>query len=183
MGDLTSYRSKYEGRVRSAYRDQGGKDYVFGKLYYAYLLQLVRGYQYIIAPRTITSPLQVSLQGGLGLSVGILKPYYLEIAVPVSSTQAVIEVDTYDPLRHSYTDIVGEADFYLGFDRIQMIPGFVVQAGVMMDVGKDPSLIRGLAVGMRIQGFARPLQTLYQRAGRSLWAAGYMAFYIGNAWK
>ncbi|MCS7153411.1 MAG: hypothetical protein N2253_02090 [Bacteroidia bacterium] len=183
MGDLTSYRSKYEGRIRSAYRDQGGKDYVFGKLYYAYLLEVLWGYEYIIAPRTLNSSLQVSLQAGVGPAVTFLKPYYIEIAVPISANQAVIQVDTYNPTRHSYYDIVGEADFYLGFDKLQGVPGVAGQVGAMIDVGKEASLIRSLALGVRVQGFARPIQTLYQRPGRNLWAAGYLAFYIGNAWK
>lgn len=183
MGDLTSYRTKYEGRIRSAYRDQGGKDYVFGKLYYAYLFALVWGYQHIVVPRTLTSPLQVSLQAGIGPTFALLKPYYLEIAVPISANQAIIQVDTYDPNRYSYNDIVGEADFYLGFDRLRAVPGLVGQVGAMVDVGKEASLIRSLALGVRVQGFSRPIQTLYQKPGRSWWAAGYMAFYIGNAWK
>ncbi|MCX8112154.1 MAG: hypothetical protein N3E49_02995 [Bacteroidia bacterium] len=183
MGDLTSYRSKYEGRIRSAYRDQGGKDYVFGKLYYAYLLELVWGYQRILVPRTLVSPFQVSLQVGIGPGVTLLKPYYLEIAVPISANQAIIQVDIYDPNRHSYNDIVGEADFYLGFDKMQAVPGLVGQAGVMVDVGKESSLIRSLALGVRVQNFTRPVKTLYQRPGRSIWASGYLAFYIGNAWK
>ncbi|MCS6896130.1 MAG: hypothetical protein NZZ60_08320 [Bacteroidia bacterium] len=183
IGDLTSYRSKYEGRTRSAYKDQGGKDYVFGKLYYAYLFQLIWGYQYIVAPRTIMSPLQVSLQAGIGPSFALLKPYYLEIAVPISSTQAIIQVDTYDPLRHTYNDIVGEADFYLGFDKLRITPGLVGQLGSMIDVGKEAGLIRSFAIGVRAQAFTLPVKTMHQYPSRSMWVSGYLAFYIGNAWK
>ncbi|MCX7607302.1 MAG: hypothetical protein N2170_08595 [Bacteroidia bacterium] len=183
MGDLTSYRTKYEARTRSAYRDQGGKDYVFGKVYYAYLAELLWGYQYIVAQRMSHTPLQMSIQAGIGPAFAFLKPYYIEVAVPISANQAIIQIDTYDPNRHSYTDIVGEADFYLGFDRIQAVPGAVFQTGVLVDVGKDPSVIRSLAIGGRLQAFVRPIQTLYQRPGRSVWVSGYLAFYIGNAWK
>ncbi|MCS7188359.1 MAG: hypothetical protein RMJ66_01395 [Bacteroidia bacterium] len=183
IGALTSYRTKYEARTRSAYRDQGGKDYVFGKLYYAYLSDFILGYQYIIAPRTVTTPLQVSLQGGIGPTFVLLKPYYIEVAVPISSTQAVIQVDTYDPNRHSYYDIVGEADFYLGFDKIRGVPGLTVQGGILVDVGREPSIIRGFTLGGRFQSFVRPIQTLYGRPGRTYWVSGYIAFYIGNAWR
>lgn len=183
MGDLTSYRSKHESRTRSVYRDQGGKDFVFGKLYYAYLLEVLWGYQYVVAQRTFSTPLQVSLQGGIGPAFALLKPYYIEIAVPISTTQAIIKVDTYDPNRYSFFDIVGEADFYLGFDRLQAVPGAAAQAGVLVDLGREPALIRSLALGGRIQAFTRPIQTLYQRPGRSWWLSGYLAFYIGNAWK
>lgn len=183
MGDLTSYRSKYESRTRSVYRDQGGKDFVFGKIAYAYLVEVMWGYQYILAQRTPSTPLQVSLQAGIGPALMLLKPYYIEIAVPISTTQAIIQVDTYDPNRHSFYDIVGEADFYLGFDRLQGVPGAAAQVGVLVDLGREPALIRSLALGGRVQAFTRPIQTLYQRSGRSWWLSGYLAFYIGNAWK
>ncbi len=183
MGDLTSYRTKYEARTRSAYRDQGGRNFVFGKLYYAYPFQLVWGYQYMLAPRTTTTPLQVSLQLGGGPTFLLLKPYYLEIAVPISATQAIIQVDTYDPAKYSYYDIVGEADFYLGFDKLRAVPGLVGQIGVMLDVGRSPTLIRSLALGVRVQGYAQPIHTFYPKPPRSWWTSGYLAFYIGNAWK
>lgn len=183
MGDITSYRTKYEGRIRSAYRDQGGKDYVFGKIYYAYLLEVLFGYQRTLVSRTVFSPFQVNLQGGIGPAFALLKPYYIEVARPISSTQAIIQVDTYDPTRHSYYDIIGEADFYLGFDKLRTVPGLAGQVGIAVDIGKDASLIRMLALGVRVQGFVHPVQTLYQRSGKSLWTAGYMAFYIGNGWK
>lgn len=183
VGDITSYRTKYEARVRSAYRDQGGKNFVFGKLYYAYLWEILWGYQYLFAQRAVTTPLQMSLQVGIGPAFTLLKPYYIEVAQPISATQAIIQVDTYDPNRYSYYDIVGEADFYLGFDKLRLVPGAVAQVGLMADVGRTPALIRSLALGVRVQGFAQPIQTLYQRPGRSWWVAGYMAFYIGNAWK
>lgn len=183
VGDLTSYRTKYEARTRSVYRDQGGKDFVFGKLFYAYQFQLLWGYMYVLFPRTVTTPLQISLQAGGGPSFMLLKPYYLEVAVPISTTQAIIQVDTYDPNRYSYYDIVGEADFYLGFDKLRAVPGLVGQVGALVDVGKENTLVRSLALGVRLQGYSQPIQTLYQRPGRSWWLSGYMAFYIGNAWK
>ncbi|MEN2992034.1 MAG: hypothetical protein ABDH91_00570 [Bacteroidia bacterium] len=183
MGDFSSYRTKYETRTRSAYRDQGGKDYVFGKLYYAYLLELVYGWQYIVAHRTPTTPLQVSLQLGIGPALALLKPYFIEIAIPISSTQAIIQIDTYKPGQHTYYDIVGEADFYLGFDKVRGVPGGLVQVGALVDMGHSPALVRSLALGLRAQGFFQPIQTLHDKPKRSFWLSGYLAFYIGNAWK
>ncbi|MCS6789794.1 MAG: hypothetical protein NZ580_02270 [Bacteroidia bacterium] len=183
LGELTSYRLRSEARTRSAYRDQGGKDYVFGKLYYAYLLEIIWGYQYILMPRTAITHAQLSLFGGIGPAFTLLKPYYIEIAIPISANQAVIQVDTYDPTRHSYYDIVGEADFYLGFDQLRAVPGAVIQAGILLDIGKNPSLIRALALGGRWQFFSSPIKTLHQYPGRRDWLSGFMAFYIGNGWK
>jgi len=48
--------------------------------------------------------------------------------VPISATQAFIKVDTYDPQRYTYLDIVGEAEFYLGFDKLRATPGVVGQS-------------------------------------------------------
>lgn len=183
IGDLTSYRLRSETRTRSAYRDQGGKDYVFGKLYYAYLLEFTWGYHYIAMPRTAITSTQLSLFGGIGPAFTLLKPYYIEIAVPISSSYAVIQVETYNPTQHFYHNIVGEADFYLGFDRVRAVPGAVIQAGVSLDVGKNPSLLRMLILGGRWQFFSAPIQTLHQHPGRRDWFSGFVAFYVGNGWK
>ncbi len=180
--DLASYRLREETRIRSAYRDQGGKNYIYGKVNYVYLLEGVYGYQRLIAYRSTVSALQVSLQLGAGPALALLKPYYIEIAVPVSPTSAVIKVDRYDPSLYTYTDIVGEADFYLGFDAIRVIPGAVVQAATELEFGRKATLFRALVIGARLQGFTGGVQSLAMRPPRRYWLSGFMSFYIGNAW-
>ena len=61
-------------------------------------------------------------------SPNLLLHHYIEIAVPISATQAFIKVDTYGPQRYTYLDIVGEADLYLGFDKLRATPGVVGQS-------------------------------------------------------
>jgi hypothetical protein len=95
------------------------------KVNYVYLLEGVYAYQRVVWYRSAVSAAQVSLSVGAGPALGLTKPYYIEIAVPISATQAFIKVDTYDPQRYPYLDIVGEADFYLGFDKLRATPGMV----------------------------------------------------------
>jgi hypothetical protein len=93
-----------------------------------YLLKGVYAYQRVVWCRSAVSAAQVRLSVGAGPALGLTKPYYIEIAVPISATQAFIKVDTYDPQRYTYLDIVGEADFYLGFDKLRAVPGVVGQS-------------------------------------------------------
>jgi hypothetical protein len=181
--DLSSYRLREEVRIRSAYRDQGGKDYIFGKLSYAYLLEGVYAYQRVLLHRSAVSAAQASVSFGMGPAFALLKPYYIEIAVPISPAQAVIKVDTYDPQRYSYIDIIGEADFYIGFDKLRVTPGIVGQVALEVNLGRDPALLRALVVGGRVQAFSQGVQTLSTKPPRQVWLSGFMAFYIGNAWK
>jgi hypothetical protein len=181
--DLTSYRLREEVRIRSAYQDQGGRDYVFGKVNYVYLLEGVFSYQRVLLFRSAVSAGQVSLLMGAGPALGLTKPYYIEIAVPISATQAIIKVDTYDPQRYSYLDIVGEADFYLGFDKLRATPGVVGQGAVEVNFGRNAALFRGLLIGVRLQAFSAGIQSLYEKPPRQVWVSGVLAFYVGNAWK
>lgn len=181
--DLTSYRLREESRSRSAYRDQGGRDFVFGKLYYVYLLEGVYAYQRVLMYRSAVSAAQVSVSIGTGPAFALLKPYYIEIAVPVSATQAIIKVDTYDPQLYAYSDIVGEADFYLGFDKLRAVPGVVGQAALEVNFGQNPALFRAILLGARFQAFSSGIQSLSGKDPRQMWVSGILALYIGNAWK
>jgi hypothetical protein len=183
QADLTSYRLREEVRTRSAFRDQGGRDYVFSKVNYVYLLEGVYAYQRVVWYRSAVSAAQVSLSVGAGPALGLTKPYYIEIAVPISATQAFIKVDTYDPQQYTYLDIVGEADFYLGFDKLRATPGVVGQAAIEVNFGRNPALFRALVVGARLQAFAQGLQSLATKPPRQMWLSGILAFYIGNGWK
>lgn len=181
--DLTSFRYRGEARIPSAYRDQGGKNYFLGRTAYVYWLQVGHGREWLLIPRSYQSRLQMSVGIGGGATIAVLKPYYIEVAVPVSPTQAYIQVDLYDPAKHSYSDIVGEGDFWMGLDKLRFIPGLHAEVFSNWDFAGRAEVIRSLVLSLRAQGFALPVEMSYVYRAYQFRLNFVVAFYIGNAWK
>jgi hypothetical protein len=177
-----SYKHPKESKIESAYADQGGKDYVYDKLNYGYL----------IAPTFSISRKIIRLGSanriGLNMSLGggplfcLLKPYYLEIAVPFSGNQALVEVHKYDPSQYNYTNIYGSADYFLGMNELSMVPGARIKLGSMVDFSSGSSYIRAFEMGIFADIFSKPLPLLGNNPNRNFFFGGSVELLIGNMW-
>jgi hypothetical protein len=181
---LASIKNRKEARIQSLYRDQGGKNYIYGKTNYFYTLTVSKGIHYILFGRKRIGNAQVTtgLQGGL--TIGILKPYYVEIAIPIGNNQATVETVPYNPAQHSYQDVVGEADYFLGFDKLSIIPGIRLQWLTGFDISVQPVFIRAVELGIQLDAFTQkvPLMGLHSLANQQFFVGGTVGFLIGNSW-
>ncbi len=181
---ITSIKNRKETRIQSLYRDQGGKNYIYGKTNYFYTLTLSKGLHYILFGRKRIGHAQVTTGLQAGLTIGILKPYYVEIAIPVGNNQATVETVPYNPARHSYQDVVGEADYFLGFDKLSFIPGIRLQWLTGFDISVQPVFIRAVELGIQLDAFTQKvdLMGIYSVPNQQFFFGSTVGFLIGNCW-
>jgi hypothetical protein len=179
---IGSYKNPKELKVESAYADQGGKDYVYDKLNYCYVLAPTFGLSRYIIPRNGYN--RVGLRGSLsaGPLLALLKPYFLEVAIPFNGNQAYVEIDKYDYTKYNYSNIYGVADYFLGMDEISMVPGARVKAATMLDLSSGSAYIRGVELGLFADIFAKKLPQFGFTANRQTFIGGSVEILIGNTW-
>lgn len=179
---FASHRTRSERKIESAYKDQGGKDYTFDKKNYAYTLAPVFGITRQIIPKSEFNriSLRASLAGGPTLM--ILKPYYIEVAIPFSPTQATVEVDRYDGSKYNFTNIVGQADYFLGLNELSVVPGIRAQGGIMVDFSNSEDYIRGIGIGINAEYFFQEPEILDLNSNQRLFLGVSMSLLIGNSW-
>lgn len=171
-----------ESRTKSLYNDQGGRDFIYDKRNYAYYLAGTYGLQTELLKLNHYNKLSLRAGLGLGPVFGILKPYYLEVAVPVSTTQAVVEIDQYDYRKYNFIDIVGRADYFVGLNRTQFVPGLRIKGHALLSLAGSTLYIRGVDMGFTADLYSRALDILHRQSDRSAFFSLYLGFLIGNAW-
>lgn len=179
---LASYKDPRESKIESAYADQGGKRYIFDKKNYAYIFAPTLGYSKNWIKNSRESRIGVSTTFSAGPALMFLKPYYLEVAIPISGNQAFVEIDKYDASLYNYTNIVGEADYFLGLNEMSIQPGVRSKISTMIDFAASPNLIRGIELSVFADYFTSPLELFDLNDNRSLWLGGSVEFLIGNTW-
>ena len=179
---MTSYKHPQEAKVNSAYASTGGKDYVYDKLNYCYVLAPSVGLSRNLINRDIFN--RVGIRGGFsaGPLLALLKPYYLQVAVPVSGSQAVLETDKYDPTKYNYSNIYGVADYFLGMNEFKMMPGARVKATTMVDLASSTAFIRGIELAFFADFYAKKLPLLGYSANKQVFLGGSVEILIGNTW-
>ncbi len=179
---FSSYKNPKELKVASAYADQGGKNFIFDKLNYGYVLAPTFGISRKIIPRKDHNRIGVSVGLSGGPIFALLKPYYLQIAVPFGGNQAVVEVEPYSPFAHNYTNIYGVADYFLGMDQIKVMPGARLKLASMVDFSAGSAYIRGVELGMYADYFSKKLPLLGFTPNRQFFLGGSIEILIGNTW-
>ncbi len=115
-----------------------------------------------------------------GPLLGFLKPYFVEIAVPVSPTQAAIEIHPYDATQYSWGQIIGEADFFYQMNRVSLIPGLRLNAAGQLDFSGSKSYIRAVEFATFADVFIKQPQLLDQGKNKTIFIGASVALLIGN---
>lgn len=179
---LTSYKHPQEAKINSAYATTGGKDYIYDKLNYCYVLAPSIGVSRDLIGRDLFN--RIGIRGGFsaGPLLALLKPYYLQVAVPVSGSQAVLETDKYDPAKYNYSNIFGVADYFLGMNEFKMMPGARVKATTLVDLSSSTAFIRGIEMAFFADFYSKKLPLLGYSPNKQVFLGGSVEILIGNTW-
>lgn len=179
---LGSYKDPRELKIKSAYADQGGKDYVYDKLNYCYVFAPTFGLSRKLVSRNLFNRIGIRGTISAGPLIALLKPYYLEVAVPFNGNQAYVETEKYDYTKYNYSNIYGVADYFLGMNEISVQPGARLKVATMADLSSGTAYIRGIELGMFVDLFMKHLPLLGFTRNRNTFVGGSVEILIGNTW-
>lgn len=179
---IASLKHPLELKITSAYSGQGGKDYIYDKINYAYTIAPTGGFSKILMPKTGFNKISINATVSGGPLLTLLKPYYVDVAVPIGGNQAKIEPAKYDPLKYNFTNIVGEADFFLGTSEIKVVPGMRGKIASLVDFSGSIDYIRGVELGVYADYYPKAPALMGITANRQWFVGGSVELLIGNTW-
>jgi hypothetical protein len=118
---------------------------------------------------------QISALAAVGPSIGIIAPYYVEVALNrVGSTR-----EQYDPEKHqSRYDILGPGRLFEGLGESQLAIGANAKAAVSFEFGVFKSNVSGLELGYQIEGFNKEIPLVPTTENRQLFQSVYFTFFL-----
>ncbi|MEO0469938.1 MAG: hypothetical protein AAF206_09995 [Bacteroidota bacterium] len=156
--DIFLVKDSKETLIEPFFGEQG-KRYVFGKLNHLFVVSPSLGVQWDMVPRSAVNLLNVRGNLKVGPAIGILNPYHLEIfeASPGSPFVGTREILPYDPANHSYSKIIGRANFLSSRIDPTFRFGLSVQANAILDFSSVDAAITGVNLGMKVDAFPSPV--------------------------
>ena len=114
---------KEEKLVQQATGFQVGNPYIYGKQNNFYFLNIGFGKQLLLGGKSAKSGVAVSAVYGGGFSLGMLKPYYLEVFNTTTGATDNIKFDDDNDRFLDAPNIMGSSPFGKGFNEIKYVPG------------------------------------------------------------
>ncbi|MEM9023860.1 MAG: hypothetical protein AAGB22_08955 [Bacteroidota bacterium] len=150
----TMKHPKQQKSFNPYYDDTRG--FFFGKLNSLLNLRSAYGQQKVLFGKDLKRGVQISYIYMAGITLGLVKPEYLEIADALP-TYNFITTERYDPERHNIDQIFGRAPITKGLDEIDLYPGFHGKFAMNFEYAAQDDVIWAIEVGSNFDLFHKEI--------------------------
>ncbi len=179
--ELTEKKSQREMKSSSGSISASGNSdsYVFGKINNFYALKLGLGFRKMIAGKPESQgTVSVHWVNTGGISIGFLKPYYLNI-------QGISQAVKYTDNNSEFLDpgmILSSAGFSKGLSEAKVIPGVHFKSGFHFDFAGSMKYILAFETGVNAEYYSQQIQLMASTSATPYFVDVYMSFQFGKRW-
>lgn len=154
--------------------------YFYAKENNFYSAQIMYGWRTVIANKSEVSGVKLSLTYMGGITLGVLKPYYLEIFRENNLTtdekySSTTELDFLDKNK-----ILGAAEFGVGNNELEFMPGATAKIGLNFDFARKNSLVTSIEIGSQIDVFYKKVRIYVSEYNKPYILNLYLSMQIGK---
>ncbi|MBC7948162.1 MAG: hypothetical protein H7Y42_09815 [Chitinophagaceae bacterium] len=157
-----------------------GNSFIYGKINYFYPVTLAFGQQYILGQKGNKNGVAVSAIFNGGLSVGLLRPYYVTADDPMSGENRAIKYTPEDSAIFLGPTITGGAGFGKGWSEIKIKPGVFGKVAMRFDYGRFNESVSALEIGISADFYASKVPIMLFQKDKQLFLQAYVAILFGR---
>lgn len=158
----------------------GGNPYKFGKLNNFYYFKIGFGQQRMLGTKAPKNGVAVSAVYGGGLSLGMLRPYYLEVIYPTTGKVEEVKYTGNDSVFLNGNQILGAGSFGKGFSEMKYVPGFHFRGAFRFDYGRLRDLVSVIEVGVNVDWYTQKMPIMLLNKERQLFFNAYVNIGFGG---
>jgi hypothetical protein len=160
-----------------------GNPYVYGKINNFYPVTLGFGQQHILGQKGNKNGVAVTAVYNAGLSIGLLRPYYLNVEDPdpVTGGERAIKYSGADTtLFLDQSAIISGGGFGKGWSELKIKPGVFGKVAMRFDYGRFNESVSGLEIGMSLEAYASKIPLMAFQDDKRIFFQGYIAILFGR---
>ncbi len=173
--DFLTMRHPKEIRIAKDFYENA-RSFVFGKKNALLLLRTGIGTDNVLFDRADKDGVEIGYNIEGGLSLGLLKPVYLDVFVQGEQQGFVVVSEKYDHDKHQIEDIYGGSGFFTGFGETKVLPGGYGKFSFSFDWAKDETKILCLEAGASIDIFPKKVP-IFAVFGNDVNKQSYITFF------
>jgi hypothetical protein len=156
-----------------------GNPFVYGKQNNFYYLNLGVGQQRLIGGKGTKNGVAVSAVYGGGLSIGLLKPYYVTVYDP--NTGLTLDVKYQGPSDSLFLNYpISAAGLTKGINETKFVPGLVAHLGLRFDYGRYNDLLSAIEIGISGEFYTQDMPIMVDAAPQKFFYNAYIAIEFGG---
>jgi len=156
--------------------------FIYGKLNFFYPVKIGAQMQYLLGNKSNKNGVSVSGNLGGGLTLGLLRPY--EVEVDKNGTRTYVKYDSPDSLLfvNSFNPALGTAGpgFGTGWKDLKITPGIYIKPAVRFDYGKLNELVSAIEVGLSAEFYSKKIPQMLYTKEKQFFFSAYFAIMFGK---
>lgn len=164
---------------RSSNNDTQAKSYAYGKQYSLSILRLNKGHQTILYEKLRKQGIEISLNTKYGVSLGFIKPVYLEI-LRLKGNRIETFTEKYDPTIHNTNNIYGRSSNLVGLSETTIVPGGHINSSFLFEFSSEREQIKSIEVGIAIDVFYKEIPLMARTENSFIYPSAYLNFQFGK---
>lgn len=161
-----------------------GNPLIYGKQNNFFFLRGGFGQQRLIGNKGVRHGVSVSWLYGGGISLGLLKPYYVEVVDPLTGELTEIKWEGNDSRTDTlFLDpgsLIGGANVFKGFGEMSFNPGIYAKTGVRFDYGRYNELVSAIEVGISTDFYFSKMPIMLRNDPKQFFGNVYLAVEFGR---
>jgi hypothetical protein len=158
--------------------------YVYGKQNIFYQMRLAIGQRYLVGTKANKNGVEVSAVYLGGLSMGILRPYYLQVYVD-SSSNATTYIRYTGSNKTQFLDaynILGGTGLQKGWDQLKWVPGLYARVGMRFDWAAFNSMVSAIEVSASGQYYFQDVAIMVDNKPQKFFFNASVGLIFGKKW-
>jgi hypothetical protein len=166
---------------------QGGREFQYGVQNRFHAVRVSFGFKRTIADKADRKGVRLCFTGFLGVSLGLVKPYYLKLIQPGDNNgPPVIKEERYSEANAtrflSLDSIVEAAPVRFGLNQLEPVPGLHGKVALDFDWGMKDEFVKALEAGIMMDIYYKRIPVMVNNSNRFFQIGLFLAFHFGKRW-
>lgn len=159
------------------YYSYTGNTYIYGKSNYLYAIRGQFGREWILFRKAPQQGVQISLITGIGPTLGIIAPYYIEYM----TNDGIIVRQQYDAdIHQNRENILGTGALFQGLGQSDIAMGLNWKGALAFEFGSKRNKVIGLELGFMVEAYSKPIPIIPTTENYSVWPNAFVTLYYGT---
>lgn len=151
---------------------------IYGKINFFYPVKLGVQYQYLLGNKGNKNGVSVTANIGGGVSIGLLRPYLLD--VDKQNERTFVGYESPDSSYYLNGPYYGGPNFGTGWKKLKVSPGLYIKPALRFDYGKYNEMVSGLEVGLVAEFYSKKVPQMIYTENKQLFFSAYVAVLFGR---
>jgi hypothetical protein len=152
--------------------------FIYGKINFFYPVKLGVQKQFLLGNKSNKNGVSITANIGGGLSLGLLRPY--ELQVEKNGELVYIRYESEDSLLFRTGTVIGGPGLGKGWNHLKFTPGLYVKPGLRFDYGKYNDLLAAIEVGVAAEFYAKKVPQMFDNKQKQFFFSAWFTILFGK---